>query len=118
MYQNIPSEEDFAVSAYIHVYSHCIESDKCDRVQCIQFSLTNRPIREWLTEASTANWILTRNTERPLSNSCSIIKQDGNVFQHQLRFTLLSLPLNHKINVRKKAQVYERFRQSQILNIN
>lgn len=69
MYQNIPSEEDFAVSAYIHVYSHCIESDKCDRVQCIQFSLTNRPIREWLTEASTANWILTRNTERPLSKS-------------------------------------------------
>lgn len=69
MYQNILSEEDFAVSAYIHVYSHCIESDKCDRVQCIQFSLTNRPIREWLTEASTANWILTRNTERPLSKS-------------------------------------------------
>lgn len=69
MYQNIPSEEDFAVSAYIHVYSHCIESDKCDRVQCIQFSLTNRPIREWPTEASKANWILTRNTERPLSKS-------------------------------------------------
>lgn len=47
---------------------------------------------------------------------CSINKQDGNVFQHQPRFILFSLPLNYKIT--KITKIYEFIKQNQILNIN
>lgn len=49
-------------------------------------------------------------------STCSINKQDGNVFQHQLRFILFSLPLNYKIT--KITKIYKFIKQYQILNMN